>query len=243
MGKLFPDERHMFRRQLAGDPEVKTWEAKELNLKAHVVCGECNNGWMSDLEAKQAQPAIKELILSDSPARLEAKRIGAIAAFGYKTAAVCHAMQRHDSPCFPKDVFSPSRLLKFRSSLTVPSGVQVWLSCVAAEDFRNGVVRLRYARSPVGSPNPFKLYACTFGVGRFLMQIVATEWTKSYARRRSIPVVGQNPVWDDVAIPIWPLPNSTYDVTWPPRKQLRGEAVDAFSDRWRRFTVPTFPIV
>jgi len=241
MGKLLPDKKHIFRKQLAEDAEMKTWEANKMNLKAHVVCAKCNNEWMSDLENNHARPAMQDLILSDNPVLLTHERTAAIVAFGYKTAVICHAMQRHESPYFPKDVFSPMRLLRFRKSLAVPFGIQVWLACISTGDVRNGVVRLRYAKSPVGAPNPFKLYVCTFGVGRFLMQVVAAEWARAYARRRSFPFVGANALWNEVAVNVWP--NRGQSVTWPPRKQLRGDAVNQFSDRWQRFTVPIFPIV
>jgi len=241
MSQLFSDEKHLFRKQFSDDVEMQTWEAKEMNLKAHVVCGPCNNGWMSEFENNRAKPAMRDLIISDNPVQLTFERIAAIVAFGYKTAVVCHAMQRHESPYFPKDVFSPNRLLRFRKSLTVPLGIQVWLACISATDVRNGVVRLRYAKSPVGAPNPFKLYVCTFGAGRFLMQVVATEWTKSYARRRSVPALAADPRLNEIAVPVWP--NGGQSVIWPPRKHLRGDAVNQFSDRWQRFTVPTFSIV
>src|ERR1700760_4060155 len=81
MSDLLPGERHLFRRQFAGDPNVRTWESNSVNVKAHVVCETCNNGWMSDLESQHAKPAMQELILSDKPVNLTAERIRSIAIF------------------------------------------------------------------------------------------------------------------------------------------------------------------
>ena len=34
--------------------------------KARVVCGDCNNGWMSDLENDHAKPVLTPLITGDA---------------------------------------------------------------------------------------------------------------------------------------------------------------------------------
>ena len=62
MGDLLPQERYVFAKQFAGDPVVKIWESREMNAKAKVVCENCNNGWMSDLESERAKPAMRDLL-------------------------------------------------------------------------------------------------------------------------------------------------------------------------------------
>ena len=243
MNALLLDQRHIFRRQSADEPDVRMWEAKSVNIKAHVVCATCNNGWMSDLENKHAKPAMQELILSDSPVSLTPERIHSIVLFAFKTAIVCHRMQRKTSPYFPASVFTDSKLRRFASSLYLPMGIQVWLGCVAKNESRNGVLRMRYSKTPAGVPNGFKLYVCTFAFGRFIWQLTASEWTKARQRRSSLPTVTQHPQWNAMAVPVWPLPIDCRNINWPPSQQLVAETIDAFGDRWKRFGVPaiTFP--
>ncbi len=243
MGELFPNQRHIFRRHMEGEPEIRTWESRQIDVTAKVVCADCNNGWMSNLESQHAKPAMRDLILSDAPVKLFRQRIGSIVAFAYKTAVIGNAMQRKRSDSFPKSVFSSALLRRFKSSLSVPLGFQVWLGCIGTDDIHNGVLRMRYAKAPVGAPNRFKLYACTFGLGRFLLQAVATEWTKSYIRRRNAPFIRQAPEWNTMAIPVWPFIDSRESFPWPPQNHLSDQTMDAFSDRWRRFTVPAMPVI
>jgi len=240
MGKLFPEQRLVFRKQLANDPVVRIWETSSVDLTVKIVCEPCNNGWMSDLEAQHAKPAMQDMILSDRPVLLSAERIYSISVFAFKTAVIGYHMERKISPSFPASVFSRSHLRRFATSLRIPAGVQVWIGCIGTDDPRHGLFRMRYAKTPPGFVNGFKLYACTFGIGRFVLQLVATEWTKGSLRRRMVPNVGQNPIWNSMAIPVWPTLGQA--VQWPPSQQMRDDTVNGFSDRWRRFTVPAVPL-
>jgi hypothetical protein len=68
--------------------EIRTWRKRKLDAKLPVVCEPCNNGWMSDLENKDAKPAIKDLIVSDKIVKLSPERLKSIARFAFKTAVV-----------------------------------------------------------------------------------------------------------------------------------------------------------
>jgi hypothetical protein len=56
-----------------------------LNQKAYVVCGKCNNGWMSDLENK-TKKVTNGMSLYGSPVTLGAHEIALIAANSFKGA-------------------------------------------------------------------------------------------------------------------------------------------------------------
>jgi hypothetical protein len=237
MGDLLPQERYIFARQFAGEPMLQTWESKEMNAKAKVVCENCNNGWMSDLENEHAKPAMRNLILSDSPVRLGPERIYSITVFAYKAAVIGHLMQRNVSVFFPASVFTSRNLRRFADKLAIPSGIQVWVGCIGIEDPRNGVFRMRYSKTPSAAANGLKLYICTFGLGRFVLQIVASEWTNGRQRRLSFPMLTQNPVWNDYTFQVRPMPPRGLFVDWPPVQHISGDRMDEFSDRWKRIAV------
>jgi hypothetical protein len=240
MGDLFPQQRHIFRRQFAGEP-FTTWESKNMDVKAKIVCKPCNSGWMSDLENQHAKPAMQELILSDAPVALAPERIYSITVFAFKAAVIGHYMQRRKSRFWPSSVFAPANIRSFVSSLKIPLGVQLWIGCIASDDLRNGVFRLRYSKTPSGATKGFRLYVCTFGLGRFIWQLVASEWTNGRLRRASVPTLTQAREWNPVSIPVWPMPRSGIYAGWPPFQHLRADLMDAFSDRWQRFGIAAFP--
>lgn len=59
LSTLYP-KNTMVVNQFTGDSN-KEWPSKIFQHKARVVCADCNNGWMSDLEAR-TEPVIKRLI-------------------------------------------------------------------------------------------------------------------------------------------------------------------------------------
>jgi hypothetical protein len=64
MNDLFPGE-NIHLRGARG--QVTQWTTHdEIDWKARVVCGDCNNGWMSDLENDHAKPVLTPLITGDT---------------------------------------------------------------------------------------------------------------------------------------------------------------------------------
>lgn len=59
LSTLYP-KNTMFTNQFTGGTN-KLWPSKIFQHKAKIVCAGCNNGWMSDLEAK-TQPIIKSMV-------------------------------------------------------------------------------------------------------------------------------------------------------------------------------------
>jgi hypothetical protein len=190
---------------------------------------------MSDLEHQHAKPAMQELIRSDDPVKLPPQRIDSIVAFAFKTAVIGHAMDKGKSLFFPSHIFSPMSLRKFSQSLVIPRGIQLWVGCLSIADPRNGIFRMSYGKTPPRTPNGFKHYVCTFGIGRLVFQLLATQWTSGTNRRRLIPIVDQDSVWDTMAIRVWPHFGRTFD--WPPRNQIPPHLVDIFCGRFKRFSI------
>jgi hypothetical protein len=67
--KVLPPMRHHFtlRDQFGG---VEQFTKTSLDLTAKVVCEQCNNGWMNDLENNEAKPALTDMIRYGNPVSL-----------------------------------------------------------------------------------------------------------------------------------------------------------------------------
>jgi hypothetical protein len=238
MRGLFPDSEHfVFSKRLHPDTEITRWgPTRGIDLTAKVVCEQCNNGWMSDIESTYAAPAMKDIIRSDTRVVLDVQRLTSIAIFGFKAAVVGDHLSRGKAP-----FFSSSIRRRFRQTLDVPFGVQMWLACLGVSDPRQGTFRMRYGKTPSGATNGFHHYTFTYAIGRLCFQVSAARWTRSRSRRISAPRLTQNPAWDVFSIPFWP--SDGYGVEWPPVQHLKYAMLNAFADRWQRIGVPIFPIV
>lgn len=173
MNKIITRKRFRFASfKLEGEKrEQRVWNKRKLDEKLPVVCQPCNNGWMSDLENKEAKPAIKDLILSDKLVTLSPERLQSIARFAFKTAVIAdhHSMSDGQSP-----FFTTAARYSFRESLQIPRGVQMWIS--AFKESGHGALRCVYHSSSPKARHGFELYALTFGVGYFLVQVVGSRW-------------------------------------------------------------------
>lgn len=70
-----------------------------VNWKARVVCKECNNGWMSDLESKHAKPVLTPLITGEVlgiPITQQEAR--SIALWIFKTAVIIDEASHRKTP-------------------------------------------------------------------------------------------------------------------------------------------------
>lgn len=206
---------------------AKHWIKKTLNTKAAVVCESCNNGWMSKLENDHAKPALESLILRDRLSSLTPERLKSIANFAFKTAVVANHMESDRQPFF--DV---NARRSFAKSLTIPRGVQIWLSAFKEEG--HGLARAVYHASPKNAVRPFELYVLTFGAGFLLFQFVGARWLN--AGISGCPFVKQGSFWNKFCIPFWPSDDNS--VLWPPNKQFDLRLVRPFTLRWKDTSVP-----
>ena len=210
----------MSRREPDGRP--KYWRKKELNEKTNVVCNACNNGWMSDLEIA-AKGVIKEMVFRCTPTVLQPRDLKVIAAYTLKSAIVADLTHDNRSP-----YFSLPQRRGFAKALTIPEGVQMWLGSMAVQ---RGLFKGYYFQTKPGVRGGFEMNVFTYGLGHLLVQVVTSRWRKK-AHRRYVgsPVLKQNPVWDPVTIPFWPIDERP--VLWPPQAHLSDEDGDKLVFRW-----------
>ena len=220
--ELFPDQRVIFRKWVVGDTSIREWEAQSMDLKTKVVCKPCNEGWMSDLESKHAEPTTKSMILRDAAVALSTEHLTSIAISAFKTAVIGDHMQRNKLP-----FFSAQDRHTFASTLRTPFGFHVWIGCISAIDRNHGVFRRRYWNTPPERADGFKLYMSTWGIGRFITQTIAVRPNND----ETLFHVGQSEKWNSFAIPVWPMLAEPIVAEWPPPLYLGDDLLDEFCDR------------
>jgi len=217
MSKLFPGRTFRFFRLDDTGNIIKQWPVKEIDITAKVVCKECNEGWMSNLEQHHAQPNLADMILGKNTA-ISPSQARALARFAFKTAVVIDHMRREEPFFFPRSVRH-----HFAKSLTIPRTSQMWFAGYAPRV--SGRVYPEWYEHHLDSENFIKLYACTYGVGHLVFQVVSAQYppiSRSFAPRTD---------FKHLAIPLWP--NIPQGITWPPPYMLRNRAeFERFSERW-----------
>jgi hypothetical protein len=220
-GKMFGERRYTITRKEL-DGRVQTWTLPELNAKTRVVCGNCNNGWMSDLE-NQVKPIIGNMIYNCAVTTLNAKDIERLAVWAYTKAIVAEHSHQNTVPFW---TFAERQ--RFRQTLSVPAGVQIWLACMPA---RHGLFKSYFVQAPFNTSQRFELNVFTYGLGHFLIQVVTARWAKkAFRRHRPPPTLRQGPAWYGCSILVWP--NKGASVLWPPRTHMGELIVDKFVQRW-----------
>jgi hypothetical protein len=210
------------RRNLDGTS--KQWQARELNVKIKVVCDRCNNGWMSDLEG-EAKATAANMMLYGSPVSLLPIGIASLAAFAFKGAVIATFMHPNREP-----FHSVTDRHRFAEERALPAGFQVWISSLTQQ---RGAFKSYFHETLPESRYNFKLDVFTFAAGFFALQAVTFKWGTRHDRRHKVPLfLTQNPIFDDIAVPLWP--NDGLPVVWPPRKHLPETSFEDFVTRWAR---------
>jgi hypothetical protein len=222
MNALFPGKK-AFRTVNSSMKVTKSWSSSQLDWRAKVVCQPCNNGWMSTIESQHAKPAMTELIAGKLDIPIAQSRAKSIALFAFKTAIILEHLNRSRTiRFFPRQVRH-----RFRETLEIPPTVRMSMAGFLPPG--KGRCVTIYHESPADS---LELYVCTYGVGRFVFQVVAQRSPSSLTLS---PIAG----FDRLAIPFWPrIPNG---FVWPPKEVLQSVAeFEAFAARWRRVEPTNF---
>jgi hypothetical protein len=185
MNELFPGKKRFTSKNEKGQITAQ-WEGERLDWKARVVCRQCNNGWMSQLEAKYAKPAMTDLILGkEVPLTQSCAR--SIALFAFKTAVIFDHVKRDREP-----FFRDSSRHRFSRSLTIPFGISMWIAGFLP--MGKGEVHTAYHEGSISPTNPIRIYVCTYAVGHLVFQVVA-------ARQRGFVPFSPRQGFESIAIP------------------------------------------
>jgi hypothetical protein len=203
--------------------EAKTWRSPKLDSKSNVVCGECNNGWMSKLENK-TKSVVQDMAATGQQTTLSARGVTTIAEFAFLKAVV--ADHSHDNR---RPFFSFAECRTFRETLELPAGFQMWL---ASLPIQHGIFKSFYAVAPQNVPRRFEINAFTYGLGHLVIQVATYRWTKKANRRFAPPPhLTQAAEWDAISTAAFPAERDS--ISWPPNAHMGLEIIDQYAQRWK----------
>src|SRR5437870_1568909 len=118
----------------------KKWHSPKMDQKTNVVCKDCNEGWMSDIET-EAKQTLSWIIRDGARVSLLTRGIVTLAVFAFKCAVVANYMALNESP-----FFTPHTRHRFRESLIIPAGVHMWLAAFQGKHLFAGRFIAYYAK-------------------------------------------------------------------------------------------------
>ena len=213
------------------DGATKEWELPRLSLKTKLVCKECNEGWMSDLE-QEAQSLLQGVIKGAKQTTFNPWGIATLAAFTFKSAIICDQINRDRKP-----FFGPAVRARFRTHLDIPVGVQMWVASLwdthLHGPFKGYCFRPRTVSKPL---RDVEFFAFTYVAGCLVLQVLAVRWKRFRRQDKPLPVLTPGKIWDSASIRFWP--SASAPISWPPPNDLGSDMVKAFRDRWQnRITI------
>jgi hypothetical protein len=175
------------------------WRDKQLNLKANVVCSDCNSGWMSQLD-NDAKLALQDIILHDSHVCILPEGLSAIAAFTMKCGFVADYLTRHRKPFFNH----PMRQ-EFARSHRPPQGAHMWLGRIAQpRGEKKGIYKTRYGTPHDAAVPTIDNYVFTFSIEAILLQLAITRFTDRFGNSAYSPELNQEKRLNGLLLPFWP---------------------------------------
>ncbi len=211
------------------DP-FRQYDAVALKEKLSVVCETCNNKWMSDA-SNRAKKVLQEMIVAGKRTILSQADLRVVAAFGFMKCVVGDHATRGEDP-----FFSRAARERFRTSLTIPSEVQMWIAafqgaCRYSGKFTTSLL----APSEPGPLEGIEFYSHTYVIGHLVLQTLAPGWKRVHDRVRPLPTLEPGTDWLPAAIQF--LPENGSALEWPPPKYLGDSTIQRFMDRFNRINV------
>ena len=199
-----------YERQM-GAPVLRKRQGGVKNIRIRVVCGPCNNGWMSRLE-EGLKPLLLKLIRGE-PTELSVEDLVDLTRWATLKAMVAE-QDSHSEP-----VYQTQERLAFFEHRTVPEGTRVWLfDCgvgVWASHYVRRAAALASARVEGFKPNVKNTHTIALGIGRLLIFLLYTH------RDEAKFSFTMSPRRSRIA---WPAESGA---SWPPERRLTiGEADD-----------------
>lgn len=214
---------------------VKTWKQKQLDQSARVVCGDCNNGWMSELEA-EVKTGFRDVIIYGSALSLLPSALTLLAAFSFKCAVIADQIRPPDDAFF----YTSHTRNRFRTTRRIPDGVQMWLGAFAGKYRSSGRFEGHYLSTGT-TFTPFdhvQFHVFTYLAGHLVLQVVAPKWADVRRSGLPLPVISQERIWDTSAVQFWPL--NGQPISFPPRHYLSPATIDRFVNRFVGIATGTF---
>jgi hypothetical protein len=190
-------------------------------LKVRYVCRQCNNGWMSDLEAR-AKQYVQPLLMGQT-LTLDSLGQSLLALWGMKTAMVLEGI---DPPV--KRAYTDQDRARLRIDCKIPWRTSVWLATsVDPGLFHSSKTRLPSADAANANPGVLT----TMGFAHLVIQVLTIRVPEDVRPATRITTNVRGGPWDDATILVWP--SRSQQVHWPPGVGLNSLAgLDALAERF-----------
>jgi hypothetical protein len=194
-------------------------------IMVKTVCGVCNSGWMSKLEAANI-PIIGNM-LQDVAIPLDEPQQRLVAAWTVKTAMMTDSMKGRGAP---NQFYSRDECINMRLKQQIPNRTLIWIGRMDGMhlvDTGTDFALFDFQEERVGMGS-----VTTIVAGHFVTQVAAVHIEKDNTEVASLPCKMGN--WAESLVQIWPTQNPT--VQWPPKASFTngGPAGLAYLiDRWR----------
>ncbi|MEX0991076.1 MAG: hypothetical protein WD004_02215 [Actinomycetota bacterium] len=227
--KMRPGATFQFEGTLAGRGHM-SWPAKKLNLAPHVLCGECNNVWGSDLEDRQVKPFLSRMVDGNAHS-LVLREMQALAAWLTLKLMVTETMGK-DRPWF----FTQDQREHLRRKTRAPQDAAIWIGDYGGARRRSG--RFSDHRSHLALPENLTqahpALFCEFTIGQVLLQFFMIQgMAERFASGVVLPPsLLERGNWSTALDQIWPLPSRP--IGWPPKDAIGDKAFEALGERWNQ---------
>ena len=104
--------------------KLRQWDSKRMDLTTKVVCKKCNETWMSDIEAR-IKTSFSQIIRFGHSVSILQRGVSLLAGFEFEKAVIADHLHLKGDPFFK---FADRD--RFRESLAIPAGVQIWLAAL-----------------------------------------------------------------------------------------------------------------
>lgn len=213
-------------------PNRSVATSKNPEIKVKTVCGVCNNGWMSHLEAA-CVPLIGNL-MQDISLPLDTSQQVLLATWAVKTAMVLDSTNTRERSTF----YTKSECEQLRLTSAIPAHTRVWIGRSALNGLHADGTEVAL-NGPDGASKIATGNASTFIVGHLALQVFAVHSLPEHKGKYADSVFdsvqsGPGP-WNQLLVQIWPAHTRT--VTWPPPLTFTGTGtryhIGQLLYRWR----------
>ena len=149
---------------------------------------------MADLESK-ARITFANMIVHANSISLLPRGLALLAAFTFKCAVVGNHIKPSGDP-----FFSRWARYNFRSSLSIPSGIQMWIGGFRGEFRYSGRWSSYYFRPKAGPFRDIEFYVFTYVAGGLALQLLASRWVQLHQTGMPLPNLRPDKVWETATL-------------------------------------------
>ena len=212
------------RLQRGTSPEVIVHNPQQT---VKTVCGTCNGGWMSTLEAENI-PLIGSMF-QDISIPLNAAQQHSVAAWAMKTAMMFESTKGRNAA---NGFYTHEEGVNLRVSRTIPARTRIWIGRISEQHL--GASGTDFTIQTTDGTRLGTGSVATITAGHFVVQVVTSHIALEYADL-SIPEVQPKPGdWDKMLLKIGPPEQLSLE--WPPKVSFTNGGPLGFAyllDRWR----------